>query len=131
MCSFILRQRRLQISLHGFLICRVKSCRQISIYTYTMNRSNSSTIKDMKYLSTKMNYIDMITTRTKFQLDPKKRRDFKLLNLYGIVRDETLVPIIVLVCKYFWSELEALISELILKRAFRRCILLPPPCCGF
>ena len=49
------------------------------------------------------------------------------MSLYSIVRDETLVPNIVLGCKYFHRELEAFNSELILKRAFRKCIILPLP----
>ena len=55
-----------------------------------------STIKDMRYLSTKMNYTGLITTQTRFQLDKKNEA-----SLYNIVRDKALVPNIVLVCKYF------------------------------
>ena len=41
---------------------------------FLVYKGNSSTIKDMRYLSTKMNYTGMITTQTKFQLDPKKMK---------------------------------------------------------
>ena len=34
--------------------------------------NHKTTIKDMKYLSTQMNYTGLITTQTKFQLDLKK-----------------------------------------------------------
>ena len=40
---------------------------------FWFNRSNSSTIKGMKYLSIKMNYTGLITTQTKFQLDKKMK----------------------------------------------------------
>ena len=57
------------------------------------NSNNSPTIEDMKNLSTKMNYIGLITTQTKFQLHPLKdeRIDSFLVNSYSTVKYETLV----------------------------------------
>ena len=49
--------------------------------------NNSSTIKDKKNLSTKMNYTGLITLLAKFQPP-------LLVNSYSILKYETLVPII-------------------------------------
>ena len=48
--------------------------RQLNItYEFSwLNKSNSSTIEDMKNLSTTMNYTALITPQTKFQLPPVK-----------------------------------------------------------
>ena len=61
------------------------------------NNNNSSTIKDIKNLSTEINSTDLITLQAKFQLSSVKgerKRSF-LVSSYSIVKYETLVPNII------------------------------------
>ena len=53
MFSFILRQRRLKISLHGFQICRVKSCRQNFDNANMLWFTSSSVEQDGNFLGLK------------------------------------------------------------------------------
>ena len=73
-------------------------------------RNSSSTIEDMKNLSTKMNYTGLITPLTKSQLSSMKdeRKRLFLVNSYSIVKYETLVPNILS------HSLATVISELVL-----------------
>ena len=131
MCFFILRQRRLQI--FNFIDRFLYACMPWFTRSSVEHDGNllglTGEIFQLYKISNicpqKMNCTGLITTQTKFHFDPKMKRAL-ISQFYGIVRDETLVPNIVLVCKYLQSELEALISELILKRTFRKCIFLPP-----
>ena len=58
------------------------------------NKNNSSTIKDMKNLSKKMNCTGLITPWTKFEPSPlqDERKHLFLVSSYGIVKQKTLVP---------------------------------------
>ena len=58
------------------------------------NKNNSSTIKDMKNLSTRMNYTGLIIPQTKFQPRPMKDEENIHFSefVYSIVKYETLVP---------------------------------------
>ena len=58
------------------------------------NNNNPATIKDMKNLSTKVNYTGLITPQTKFQspqMKDKRKHSF-LVSSYSIANDKTLVP---------------------------------------
>ena len=59
-----------------------------------LNNNNSATIKDMKNLSTKMNYTGLITPQAKFQSPQMrvKRKHSFLVSSYRIAKDKTLVP---------------------------------------
>ena len=80
MFSPTLRQRGQKISLHSFkpvelnllhrflYMSRLTICRQLNVtYGFSwFNKNDSSAVKDMKYLSTKMNCTCLITPLTKF-----------------------------------------------------------------
>ena len=64
------------------------------IYEFSwFNNNNSVAIRDMKNLSTKMNYTGLITPQANFQSPPMKdnRKHPFLVSLNGIVKYKTLV----------------------------------------
>ena len=74
----------------------ITSCLQLNMtYEFSwFNKNNSSAIKDIKYLSTKINYTGQITPKTKFHPPfPKDERKHScLVSLNTIVTYEPLVP---------------------------------------
>ena len=100
------------------------SCHQLNMtcgFSW-FNKNNSSTAKDIKNLSTKLNWSDSPTDKVlATPLEDERKHSF-LVSSYSIVKYDTLVLHILITSI---AILETLIFELVMKRAFRKCILLP------